>query len=231
MFFAVFLNHDLKLQTKIAVYRAVCVSTLLYGCESWTPYRRQIRALEAFHIRCLQRILRLTWKDKVTHNEILQRTNCDSIEAHIARRTLRWVGHVIRMPDERLPKQVLFSELAEGTRSAGGQKKRYKDHVKASLKACNIDPSQLEGLAEDRPIWRHAVNQGVLELETERRNKRERTRAARHQRRQNPNHIGDTVHRCEPCQRSFQTRSGLKSHIRSHERRDGRGRRRADGLP
>ena len=188
--------------------------------------------MEAFHIRCLQRILRLTWKDKVTHNEILQRTDCISIEAHIARRMLRWVCHVIRMPDERLPKQVLFSELAEGTRSAGGQKKRLKDHLKTSLKTCNIDPSQLEDLAEDRPIWQQTVKQGVLELETKRRDKREQTRAARHQRRQNPNYIGDTAHRCIPCQRSFQTRSGLKSHIRHrHERRDGRGRRRADGLP
>ena len=38
----VFLNHDLKLPTKIAVYKAVCMSTLLYGCETWTPYKRQI---------------------------------------------------------------------------------------------------------------------------------------------------------------------------------------------
>ena len=47
---------------------------------------------------------------------------------------LRWTGHVIRMPDERLPKKVFYGELQEGKRSQGGQKKRYKDTIKASLK-------------------------------------------------------------------------------------------------
>ena len=47
---------------------------------------------------------------------------------------LRWTGHVPRMPDERLPKKVLYGELQEGKRSQGGQKKRYKDTLKASVR-------------------------------------------------------------------------------------------------
>ena len=35
----VFENRNLKVSTKVAVYNAVCLSTLLYGAESWTPYR------------------------------------------------------------------------------------------------------------------------------------------------------------------------------------------------
>ena len=174
----VFLNRDLHLHTKVAVYRAVCVSTLLYACETWTPYRRQIKALEAYHIRCLQRILRVSWQDRITHNEILERTMCESIEAQIAKRTLKWVGHVIRMDDNRLPKQTLFAELAQGTRAAGGQKKCYKDHLKTTLKACNIKPHHLETLSEDRPTWRSSVKQGILHLETARRSRRDEIRAA-----------------------------------------------------
>ena len=34
----------------------------------------------------------------------------------------RWTGHVTRMPDERLPKKVLYGELQEGKRSQGGQR-------------------------------------------------------------------------------------------------------------
>ena len=51
---------------------------------------------------------------------------------------LRWTGHVIRMPDARLPKKVFYGELQEGKRSQGGQKKRYKDTLKASLKDFEI---------------------------------------------------------------------------------------------
>ena len=50
----------------------------------------------------------------------------------------RWTGHVIRMSDERLSKKVFCGELQEGKRSQGGQKKRYKDTLKASLKDFDI---------------------------------------------------------------------------------------------
>ena len=51
---------------------------------------------------------------------------------------LRWTGHVIRMPDERLQKKFFYGELQEGKRSRGGQKKRYKDTITASLKDFDI---------------------------------------------------------------------------------------------
>ena len=42
------------------------------------------------------------------------------------------------MPDEQLQKKVFYGELQEGKRSQGGQKKRYKDTIKASLKDFDI---------------------------------------------------------------------------------------------
>jgi len=57
----VFLNHNLTIPAKVAVYNVVCISILLYGCESWTPYRHHIKARESFHISSLQRILGIRW--------------------------------------------------------------------------------------------------------------------------------------------------------------------------
>ena len=60
---------------------------------------------------------------------------------------LRWTDHVIRMSDGRLPKKVFYGELQEGKRSQGGQKKRYKDTLKASLKYMAVrtsDQSKLD---------------------------------------------------------------------------------------
>ena len=49
----VFQNKHLKLSTKVEVYTAVCISTLLYGAEAWTTYRRHLKQLEHFHVSCL----------------------------------------------------------------------------------------------------------------------------------------------------------------------------------
>ncbi|KAK6294220.1 hypothetical protein J4Q44_G00350500 [Coregonus suidteri] len=46
-------------------------------------------------------------------------------------------GHVIRMPNSRLPKQIMHSQLKEGQRAPGEQKKRYKD-IKTNLKKFHI---------------------------------------------------------------------------------------------
>ena len=51
------------------------------------------------------------------------------------------------MPDERLPKKILYGVLQVGKRSHGGQKKRYKDTLKASLKDFNIPTESWEQIA------------------------------------------------------------------------------------
>ena len=63
---------------------------------------------------------------------------------------LRWTGHVIRMADERLPKKVFYGELEEGKRSLCGQKKRYKDSLKTSLKEFDIPMGSWEQTAQLR---------------------------------------------------------------------------------
>ena len=114
-------NHNLSLTTKIKVYNAVCLSALLHGSKAWTLCARQLKLLEAWHIKSFRSILRISWWDRVTHSDILKRSHSVSIESNLSRRQLRWVGHVIRMPDERLLEQVLYGELSEGLRSAGGR--------------------------------------------------------------------------------------------------------------
>jgi len=143
----VFTNYDLSTCTKMAVYNAIYVSTLLYACEGWTPYHHHIRTLEAFKIRCLQTILHVHWWDKIPHVEIHRRASTTSLETILLRRQLRWLGHVIRMPGNRLPRRLLYSELSCAQRSVGGQKKRFKDHIKSSLIKCGIPFDSLRNWA------------------------------------------------------------------------------------
>ncbi|BHF69142.1 hypothetical protein SprV_0301218400 [Sparganum proliferum] len=56
-------RHGLQLSTKLKMYEAVILSTLLYGAETWTVYTKQACRLNPFPLSCLRRILRLSWQD------------------------------------------------------------------------------------------------------------------------------------------------------------------------
>nr|VZI03759.1 unnamed protein product [Spirometra erinaceieuropaei] len=97
-------RHGLQLSTKLKMYKAVILPTLLYGAETWTVYTRQARRLNHFHPSCLRRILRLNWQDRIPDTEVLERTGILSIYSMLRQMQLRWSGHLVRMDDERLPK-------------------------------------------------------------------------------------------------------------------------------
>ncbi len=178
----VFENRNLKVSTKVAVYNAVCRSTLLYGAESWTPYRQHFTNLEAFHIRCLQKILNLSWEDRIPHTVILSNTDSICIEAAVAKKHLRWLGHTIRMPEHHLPRQVLYSQLMGAKHSAGGQKRRFKDYTRELLKRANIPVTYLESLALDRSVWQVTCATAVSQIHQINQDRRSERRIKRHQR-------------------------------------------------
>ena len=144
-------------RVKGKIYRAIVISTLLYGAESWTLYTSQVHKLHAFMMRHLRAIMKITWKDKVTNKEILERANLPSMEDLLIKKNLWWAGHVMRMSSERLPKQILFSQLPAGERAIGRPRLRYKDTVKRNLKQRQINTKTWTTTANQRSVWRTAV--------------------------------------------------------------------------
>ena len=210
-------DRGLRAETKCAVYRAVVLSALLYGCEAWTPYRRHIKQMEKFHQRCLRGILNIRWFHRVSNAQVLQQSNLGSIEATLSLCQLRWAGHLVRMEDSRLPKQLFYGELSrdstgKGNRGTGRPKLRYKDSLKANLKRCHIDTVTWEKQAADRSKWRTTINTKVTETEEAREMAKEEKRATAKSR--IPAAPSDTSLTCTVCGRVCASRIGLHSHSR-----------------
>ncbi|BHF84030.1 hypothetical protein SprV_0902718000 [Sparganum proliferum] len=161
-------RHGLQLSTKLKMYKAVILPTMLYGAETWTVYTKQARRLNHFHLGCLRRILRLSWQDRIPDTDVLERTEILSIYTMLRQMQLRWSGHLVRMDDERLPKRLFFGDVATGSRRQGGQIRRLKDTLKSSLKRLQINSTTREDVARDRTTWRRPVKTGAVIYEANR---------------------------------------------------------------
>ena len=147
------------MKTNMAVYIACVISALLYGSETWTTYAGQESRFNTFHQRSIRRILGIAWLDKVTNADVLSCACLPSMYTLLRQRRLRWLGHVSCMDDGRIPKYILYGELALGRRTTGHPHLRYKDVCVRDMKAVDIDTVSWEGLAADRTKWRSGLKQ------------------------------------------------------------------------
>ena len=82
------------------------------------------------------------------------------MSALIKQRRLRWFGHVRRIDDGRIPKDLLYGRIAEVKRPVGRPKLRFKDVCKRDLKALDMPADSWEVMAENRAVWR-SIHEGV----------------------------------------------------------------------
>ena len=161
----VWTSDNLTEKTKLHVYQARVLSTLLNSSEAYKMCARQEKKLNSFHLRCLRRILGISWQDRATKTEVLECAHSSGIYTLLSQRGLRWLGHIHRMADGRIPKYFQYGEIVIGTRSTGRPCLRYKDTCKRDMKMVDIDTNSWETGADGRGHWMLIVWNGVRKAE------------------------------------------------------------------
>ena len=99
-------SRGIDLETTLKVYRAVVLPTCLYVCESWTVYKRHARKPNHFHTTRLRSIMNIKWHQRIPDTAVLSRAKTTSIHTMLMKHQVRWAGHLVRMDDSRIPKQL-----------------------------------------------------------------------------------------------------------------------------
>lgn len=159
---SVFEDKNISKQTKSLVYNATVVNTLLYGAETWTIPQRLVDRLESYNNRCLRTMAGITsqqqQEQRITSQQIRERCGVKrTIAEELRVRRLRWLGHLARMDEARLPKLMLFSKF-DKARPQGGAKMRWKDRVMKDLKEVGVNPDTWYSVAQERGDWRRIIN-------------------------------------------------------------------------
>ena len=96
---------------------------ILYGCETWTISGDMIKKLEALETWFYRRMLRISWKEKVTNVEVYRRMNTGiSLLIDIVHRQLTFIGHILR---KGKLENLVVTGFVDGKRDRGRQQKTF----------------------------------------------------------------------------------------------------------
>ena len=119
---AVWRHNSIRMEAKMRIYRVMVSTVLLYGAHCWAPTAAQLERLEVLQRQHLRSLLgkKLAWSvppggsqtpKRISNNELYELCQQPTIEQQLHRIRGQWVGHVLRMPDYRLAKQLFFGKI------------------------------------------------------------------------------------------------------------------------
>jgi hypothetical protein len=103
----------------VKVFSSFIVPHFVYDSERWPLMQAQGDMLETAYSNCLRRILGVDIADCHNIEHLRGRCRIPSLRWFLAQRKLSWLGHMVRMLEEKYPRQVLFSLLCGAKRSRG----------------------------------------------------------------------------------------------------------------
>lgn len=149
--------HSLSVKLKMRCFRAYVLPVLLFGSETWGLTQKQADRLEVVHSDCLRQILNVRRIDRHSKQHLWSQCGTVSLAAHLTAHRLRWLGHVLRMGEERYPHQALFSLMHDaGAAPPGAPPMSWEKRVTKDLQALQLptDMHSLKGVCELRGPWR-----------------------------------------------------------------------------
>ena len=69
---SIFKSKDITLPTKVRLVKAMVFPVVMYGCESWTIKKAELRRIDAFELWGWRRLLRVPWTAMRSSQSILK---------------------------------------------------------------------------------------------------------------------------------------------------------------
>ena len=128
----------------------------MYGSECWGMCESDKRSLNTFHTGSLRRILGIHWPEILSNAELYKRTNSEPLSQCIKNKRLRWLGHILRMKEKRIPKKAL-QWTPQGRRKVGRPAVTWRSTIMKELAEMGMTWGEARVKAKDRLEWKSKV--------------------------------------------------------------------------
>ena len=157
---SLFRSRLLSRATEIILHKALIRPVVSYGAEAWTLTEKEEQALLIFERKIFRRICGPKYgngeRKSRTNRELEEMSKGENIVKWIRGQRIRWLGHLERMEEDRMPKKIFTQEL-EGTRRRGRPRKGWKEEVERDLQVFGV--RRWRELVADRKKWKDFVRQ------------------------------------------------------------------------
>lgn len=150
-------SSQLSKRHKVNIFNSSVKSVLLYGCETWKVTESISTKLQVFVNKCLRKINKIFWPNRITNAELLSISNQIPIAHEIHRRKWTWIGHTLRKDIANIAK-VSQQWNSQGRRNVGRQRTTWRRSVEAEHRQRGLTWPQVRYMAQDRTGWRAFVN-------------------------------------------------------------------------
>lgn len=142
-------NSSLSRNIKVRLFIATVESVLLYGSETWTLTKSLEKQLNGCYTRMLRMSLNISWKRKLTNEQLYQ--ELPLVTNKVAERRMRLAGHCIRHPEEIASSLVLW-QPTKGRVSRGRPAVSYVDKLKKDTDLEEV--AEIRMAMQARSQWR-----------------------------------------------------------------------------
>ena len=140
------LTKRLEKSTKVKIVKTLVWTKLLYGSETWTLKKEDIRKLEALEMWLWRRMEKISWKDRISNEVVLGRVGVErELITTLRSRKKSWIGHVLR--GDGLLKEVIEGRM-EGSKPRGRPRLGMLDDL------ITVSYVDMKRKAEDREGWK-----------------------------------------------------------------------------